>query len=91
MLEYKLAPIKSHPKIEVRRLGGIVAIEVSSSEGGYLAETGNKLRKACQEIENVLLRPLGNVLYAMPPACVTENQCKTIANAMISVIKSTLD
>lgn len=91
MLEYRLASISSHPKITLRRLGGIVALEVNSSNSGYLAETGNKLRSACQKTENVLLRPLGNVLYAMPPACVTDDQCKIIANAMINVLKSTLD
>jgi adenosylmethionine-8-amino-7-oxononanoate aminotransferase len=29
---------------------------------------------------------LGNVLYAMPPACTTEEECQIIANAMIKVV-----
>jgi adenosylmethionine-8-amino-7-oxononanoate aminotransferase len=29
---------------------------------------------------------LGNVLYAMPPACTTEDECQIIADAMIKVV-----
>jgi adenosylmethionine-8-amino-7-oxononanoate aminotransferase len=48
---------------------------------GYLSELAPRLRAAAIE-RGVLLRPLGNVLYALPPACTTEAQCDAIADAM---------
>jgi adenosylmethionine-8-amino-7-oxononanoate aminotransferase len=39
------------------------------------------LRAAAVE-RGVLLRPLGNVLYALPPACTTEAQAERIAAVM---------
>jgi len=65
-----------------RRFGGIVAVDVGG-EGGYLAAVGERLRVLCRELApDVLLRPLGNVLYAMPPACATEEECRRVADAL---------
>jgi len=69
---------------EVRRTGGIVAVDLTlpeGSPGGYLADLAPKLR-AEAVARGVLLRPLGNVLYAIPPACTTEEQCERIATVM---------
>ena len=44
---------------------GVADVELDV-EGGYLADVGRKLRKTCLA-NGVLLRPLGNVLYALPP------------------------
>ncbi|MHC4845465.1 MAG: adenosylmethionine--8-amino-7-oxononanoate transaminase [Planctomycetota bacterium] len=68
----------------VRRTGGIVALDLTlpeGSPGGYLADLAPKLR-AEAVARGVLLRPLGNVLYAIPPACTTEEQCERIATVM---------
>ena len=86
LIECALASLSDHPRIEIRRCGGIVAIEIITTDGGYLACAGDTLRNACRELDDVLLRPLGNVLYAMPPACTTEDECQIIADAMIEVI-----
>ena len=60
-----LSKIIKHPNVsQSRQLGTIGAIKLA--EGGYFA--GNKLDiPALARREGVLLRPLGNVLYAMPP------------------------
>ena len=34
----------------------------------------------------VLLRPLGNVVYAIPPACVSDEECDRIAEAVLGVL-----
>ncbi len=68
----------------LRQLGGIVALDLSPPEGepaGYLASMVADLRRASLE-DGVLLRPLGNVLYAMPPACTTDQQARTIGQVM---------
>ncbi|MDF1664722.1 MAG: adenosylmethionine--8-amino-7-oxononanoate transaminase [Planctomycetota bacterium] len=71
---------------DLRRQGGIVALEIKTDDGGYLAGLGERLRAACRESE-VLLRPLGNVLYALPPACVTDEEADLIAKCMIKISK----
>jgi adenosylmethionine-8-amino-7-oxononanoate aminotransferase len=57
------------------------------AEGGYLADVGRQLRRHCLE-HGVLLRPLGSVLYAMPPFCTSENSLKQIADAMVGAVNS---
>jgi adenosylmethionine-8-amino-7-oxononanoate aminotransferase len=70
----------------VRIQGAIAAIEVSAA-GGYLADVGQAMRRRCLEM-GVFLRPLGNVLYAMPPYCTSERSLEQIANAMISASRA---
>jgi len=68
----------------LRRTGGIVALDLAPPAGeapGYLASHAPRLRAAAVE-RGVLLRPLGNVLYAMPPASTSDAQCDRIAAVM---------
>ncbi len=67
---------------DLRRTGGIVAFQLPSAESGYLASAAPRLRALAVE-HGVLLRPLGDVLYAMPPACTTDAECDRIADAML--------
>jgi adenosylmethionine-8-amino-7-oxononanoate aminotransferase len=78
-----LRPLRAAPQVrQVRVCGSIAAVEFDVP-GGYLAEVGRRLRKACLE-EGVLLRPLGSVLYAMPPFCTSQRSLEQIARAMIA-------
>jgi len=69
--------------LDLRRTGGIVAFDLPES-GGYLAARALERRRRALE-HGVLLRPLGNVLYAMPPACTEEAQCDAIADALLAL------
>jgi adenosylmethionine-8-amino-7-oxononanoate aminotransferase len=76
-----LGPLRDHPKVkDVRIRGSIAAIELRG-EDGYLAEVGPQLRRSCLA-EGVLLRPLGSVLYAMPPLLTGQESLERIAQAM---------
>lgn len=81
--------LEGHPRVErMRRTGGAVAFDLvppQGSERGYLSDMQPKLRAAALE-RGVLLRPLGNVLYALPPACTTSSQCERIAEVMIELV-----
>jgi adenosylmethionine-8-amino-7-oxononanoate aminotransferase len=57
----------------VRQLGTIAALDLRAGAGGYLADVGPKLRAFFRQ-RNLLIRPLGNVVYLMPPYCVTANE-----------------
>jgi adenosylmethionine---8-amino-7-oxononanoate aminotransferase len=65
---------------EVRIRGTIAAIELAV-DGGYLAEVGRRLRRVCLE-HGVLCRPLGNVLYTMPPLLTSKDSLAQIAEAL---------
>ncbi len=87
-IESGLAALRSEPAVQdVRRIGGIAAVELGGASGGYLSDWGPRLREACRRLpHDVLLRPLGNVLYGMPPACTTDAECARIASAMCAVV-----
>lgn len=66
-----LADIKSIKNL--RFCGTIVAFEVESSGGdNYYNQIGPELRKKFLE-EGLLIRPLGNTVYLMPPYCIANN------------------
>ncbi len=81
-LRSKLPP--DAPIRDLRRTGGIVAFDLDTDATGYLAFDPRALR-AKAIARGVLLRPLGNVVYAMPPACTTAAECARIADAMIAL------
>ncbi|WP_072395030.1 adenosylmethionine--8-amino-7-oxononanoate transaminase [Hyphomicrobium sp. CS1GBMeth3] len=53
-----------------RRLGTITAVDLKVADAGYLASAGIALRTHFLA-HGVLLRPLGNTIYVMPPYCTT--------------------
>jgi adenosylmethionine-8-amino-7-oxononanoate aminotransferase len=54
----------------LRQTGTIAAMDVVVGDAGYLAGAGPKLYERFIAA-NVLLRPLGNTVYVMPPTCTT--------------------
>jgi len=79
--------LREHPTVrDVRIRGSIAAIELIA-DGGYLAEIGRKTRQRFLD-SGVLLRPLGNVLYAMPPLNTADESLDRISKAMIDAANS---
>ena len=67
--------IKNHPKVTTTRvLGVIFALEIKTdSQESYYGTMRNKLYNFF--IENgVILRPVGNIVYILPPYIISENQ-----------------
>ncbi len=58
---------------DLRQAGTIAALELDVPAGGYLSEAGPTLRAFFKQ-NDVLLRPLGNVIYLMPPYCITAEE-----------------
>lgn len=81
-----LQPLASRLGVkDVRTCGLIAAIELDVP-GGYLADCAAILRRTSLE-HGVMLRPLGNVLYAMPPLCTSDESLKRITDAMIAAVE----
>lgn len=55
----------------VRQCGTIAALELGNAEGDYLSDLAPRLLARFREA-GVLLRPLGNTVYTMPPYCTSE-------------------
>ncbi|MGX9574246.1 adenosylmethionine--8-amino-7-oxononanoate transaminase [Mesorhizobium sp. f-mel] len=70
----KIVRFSGDPRFEnVRTTGTIAALDLSVGTAGYLAEVGPRLRAFFLE-RGLLVRPLGNVIYVLPPYCVTSGE-----------------
>jgi adenosylmethionine-8-amino-7-oxononanoate aminotransferase len=70
----RLASFEGDPRFgNLRHTGTIAALDLVVPTVGYLAEVGPKLRAFFLE-RDLLLRPLGNVIYILPPYCTTAEE-----------------
>jgi adenosylmethionine---8-amino-7-oxononanoate aminotransferase len=82
MQEERLDRFRADPRFEnVRRLGTIAALDLKVSDPGYLAGVAPELARFFQA-RGVLLRPLGNTIYAMPPYCTTAGELDLVYDAV---------
>jgi adenosylmethionine-8-amino-7-oxononanoate aminotransferase len=85
------APFAAHPNVaEVRQTGMILAIELVADRATrtpFAAAERRGLRAYRRALElGVVLRPLGEVLYWMPPYCVGEDELRPLAAATAAAI-----
>lgn len=66
-----------------RQCGTMIAFDVAVPDGGYLANVGPRLRDHFYN-RDVLLRPLGNTVYVMPPFCIDEADLAQVEWAIAS-------
>ena len=67
----RLAKLSAHPQVgDVRHIGSIGALELDVADPGYLSALRPKLYQFYLS-RGVLLRPLGNVVYVLPPYAIT--------------------
>jgi adenosylmethionine-8-amino-7-oxononanoate aminotransferase len=82
MQEQALAPFRADERFKnVRRTGTITALELEARDSGYLAGIGPRLLSFFGN-RGLLLRPLGNTIYVMPPYCVTQGDIDEIYAAI---------
>jgi adenosylmethionine-8-amino-7-oxononanoate aminotransferase len=71
----------------VRQMGTITAMDLVTTDAGYLSAMGPRLQAVFREA-HVLLRPLGNTIYVMPPYCVTDDDLAVIYEAIELAVSS---
>jgi adenosylmethionine-8-amino-7-oxononanoate aminotransferase len=72
-----LATLRGHRGVrETRHIGTMAAVELQAPPG-YLSEVGREL-SAFSLSQGVLLRPLGNVVYCLPPYCTTDDELDSV-------------
>jgi adenosylmethionine---8-amino-7-oxononanoate aminotransferase len=67
----RLELVREHPAVgDVRQIGTIAAIELRADDAGYFSRLKPMLYDFYLQ-RGVLLRPLGNVVYVLPPYCIS--------------------
>jgi adenosylmethionine---8-amino-7-oxononanoate aminotransferase len=90
-LATRLAPLSDHPNVaEVRQTGMIAAIELArdrKTRSPFPSEERRGLRAYLHAIEHgALLRPLGDVLYFMPPYVIEPDEIDFMVDIAIEAI-----
>jgi len=70
-----LQKIIKHSKVECPRITGTIAafnIKVNGKKG-YLSSVGKHMKASALKV-GVFIRPLGDVIYLMPPLCITDEE-----------------
>ena len=67
--------------MNIRQTGTIAALDMAVGSEGYLADIGPRLRSFFRD-RHLLIRPLGNVVYLMPPYCVSEAEIDRLYDAI---------
>ena len=70
----------------LRQCGTILALEINDGAGDYMSDLGPMLLGFFRD-RNILLRPLGNTIYIMPPYCITLEELTSIQ----AVIEEAID
>ncbi len=70
----------------IRQCGTILAFEIDDSSGNYMSSLGPELLRFFRE-RDVLLRPLGNTVYVMPPYCIRPEELDRV----YAVIEEAID
>lgn len=88
-----LEPLRELPRVgDVRVLGGVGVVELAPAPGdagGYFDEVGPRVARAFLD-RGLLIRPLGNVVYFMPPYAITDGEAAW-ALGEIAAVLSDLD
>jgi adenosylmethionine-8-amino-7-oxononanoate aminotransferase len=70
----RLPNFRQHPAVaNLRTIGTVAALELRADDPGYLSSLRARLYDFYLG-KGVLLRPLGNVVYILPPYCITREE-----------------
>ncbi len=75
---------------DCRVLGSIFAIDVRDDRAGYLSGLAPKIYNFMME-SGILLRPIGNTVYILPPYCITEQELERIYETLWRSLDSLRD
>ncbi|MEO1083564.1 MAG: adenosylmethionine--8-amino-7-oxononanoate transaminase [Acidobacteriota bacterium] len=83
----RMARVAELPRVQSPRvLGPMAALDIDpQGAGGYLDDLGPRLYNAFLD-RNILLRPLGNVLYFLPPYVITDDEAHRVFDAIEQVL-----
>ena len=82
-----LEQISNHPRVkQVRCLGTMAAFELEAGATSYLNPVGRQIQRVCLE-QGVFLRPLGNVVYLLPPLSISDTELQRCYDALAAALE----
>ncbi len=79
--------LKDHPSLtDIRVKGCILALEIKDSQQGYFSSLASHFHRFFKD-KHMLLRPLGNVIYMIPPYTITRDQIFETASVMVDSLE----
>ncbi len=75
-----------NPVTGARVLGTLAAFELPAAPGGYLANRGQQVARFCRD-QGVLVRPLGDTMYVVPPFSMRERQLERVYDVLSDAIE----
>lgn len=83
----RLPDLRRHPVVgDTRVIGTVAAIEIEAEDSGYLS----KLRPFLYDFfleKGVLLRPLGNIVYLLPPYTITQDELDFVYDVIAEALE----
>ena len=82
-----LKKLKQFPFIKNIRVTGTIAafdIQINNNDG-YLNSIGKRIKASSIE-KGLFIRPLGNVIYLLPPLCITDNQLEKSYSIIFKIL-----
>ncbi len=87
----RLADLSACPTITHRRvMGSVAAFDLHGGDQGYGAEIGRRLSERMRK-RGFILRPLGEVVYLMPPYCIDEHDLHSAYDGLAATVPTLLD
>jgi adenosylmethionine-8-amino-7-oxononanoate aminotransferase len=84
----RLTKFAEYPSVgEVRQIGTIGIIELRAEDAGYLSAMRPKLYKFFLD-RGVLLRPLGNVVYVLPPYVISPDELNHVYDVILEAVET---
>ncbi|HEY1059369.1 MAG TPA: adenosylmethionine--8-amino-7-oxononanoate transaminase [Limnobacter sp.] len=81
-----LPRLATHPQIQNPRVcGTVAAFEIQSAQNGYGSSVSQWLRETFME-RGIVVRPLGNTLYWIPPYCTSPSTLHGAYNTLMNVL-----
>jgi adenosylmethionine-8-amino-7-oxononanoate aminotransferase len=84
----RLSQLKEFSQVgDVRQIGTMGAIELRAEDAGYLSAMRPKLYGFFLE-RGVLLRPLGNVVYVLPPYTISPDELNHVYDVIVEAVQT---
>ncbi len=89
-LEHLFKPLAGHPRVRhLRRCGTILAFDVVS-ENDALAKTFSRRFAEAALQHELLLRPIGNTVYIMPPYILSDDEIELLASRTCATLEQVI-
>lgn len=86
-----LARFANDPRFaNIRQRGTLAALDLAGQDDGYLSQAGPRMRQLFRD-RGILIRPLGNVIYLMPPYCMSDAELSLAYDAVDEVAAIVLE